>query len=390
MRTTWEEDGRPREVRAPLSLVVSAFAPCDDVRGTWTPQLRSDRGADRAAAPRPRPAGRARLGGSILAQVFGETGHEAPDVDDPERIRRALRGARRAARARAWCSPTTTARTAACSRRSREMAFAGHVRAATWTCCAARRPAARRCRACSPRSSTRSWACVLQVRAADREHVRRHPRAPRPRRAVSIGAPNRATTWCASRAGTRRCSRSRARRCSGSGPRPRWRMQSLRDNPESAREEYDRILDPLDPGLAPRLTFDPAENVALPFVAKGARPRLAVLREQGVNGQVEMAAAFDRAGFDARRRAHERPRRGPRLARRLRGLRGLRRLLVRRRAGRRRGLGEVDPVQRARARRVRRVLRPPGQLRARRVQRLPDDERARASSSRAPPTGRAS
>jgi len=78
-----------------------------------------------------------------------------------------------------------------------------------------------------------------------------------------------------------------------------WRMQTLRDNPESAREEYDRILDPLDPGLSPRLSFDPAENVALPFVAGRARPRLAVLREQGVNGHVEMAAAFDRAGFDA-------------------------------------------------------------------------------------------
>jgi phosphoribosylformylglycinamidine synthase len=78
-----------------------------------------------------------------------------------------------------------------------------------------------------------------------------------------------------------------------------WRMQTLRDNPESAREEYDRILDALDPGLSPRLTFDPAENVAAPFVAGGARPRLAVLREQGVNGHVEMAAAFHRAGFDA-------------------------------------------------------------------------------------------
>jgi phosphoribosylformylglycinamidine synthase len=76
-------------------------------------------------------------------------------------------------------------------------------------------------------------------------------------------------------------------------------MQTLRDNPESARQEYDRILDAGDPGLAPRLTFDPAEDVAAPFVSRGARPRLAILREQGVNGQVEMAAAFDRAGFEA-------------------------------------------------------------------------------------------
>ena len=78
-----------------------------------------------------------------------------------------------------------------------------------------------------------------------------------------------------------------------------WRMQALRDNPECAREEYDRILDAGDPGLHARLGFDPAEDIAAPYIAKGVRPKIAVLREQGVNGQVEMAAAFDRAGFDA-------------------------------------------------------------------------------------------
>jgi phosphoribosylformylglycinamidine synthase len=77
------------------------------------------------------------------------------------------------------------------------------------------------------------------------------------------------------------------------------RMQALRDNPESARQEHDRILDAGDPGLSPALSFDPAEDVAAPFVHRGVRPRMAILREQGVNGQVEMAAAFDRAGFDA-------------------------------------------------------------------------------------------
>jgi phosphoribosylformylglycinamidine synthase len=74
-----------------------------------------------------------------------------------------------------------------------------------------------------------------------------------------------------------------------------WRMQTLRDNPECARQEYDRILDTEDPGLSLVLTFDPKKVQ----VAKGARPRIAILREQGVNGQVEMAAAFDRAGFEA-------------------------------------------------------------------------------------------
>jgi len=74
-------------------------------------------------------------------------------------------------------------------------------------------------------------------------------------------------------------------------------IQRLRDNPLCAEQEYDRLLDEGDPGLNARLTFDPGEDIAAPFIARGARPRIAVLREQGVNGQMEMAAAFDRAGF---------------------------------------------------------------------------------------------
>jgi phosphoribosylformylglycinamidine synthase len=78
-----------------------------------------------------------------------------------------------------------------------------------------------------------------------------------------------------------------------------YRLQRLRDHPECAQQEYDRILDERDPGLHAHLTFDPAEEPAAPHVLRGARPRIAILREQGINGQVEMAAAFDRAGFEA-------------------------------------------------------------------------------------------
>jgi phosphoribosylformylglycinamidine synthase len=78
-----------------------------------------------------------------------------------------------------------------------------------------------------------------------------------------------------------------------------WRMQSLRDNADCAREEYDALLEDNDPGLNARLSFDPENDVAAPFVTKGARPRVAVLREQGVNSHTEMAAAFERAGFEA-------------------------------------------------------------------------------------------
>jgi phosphoribosylformylglycinamidine synthase len=75
-------------------------------------------------------------------------------------------------------------------------------------------------------------------------------------------------------------------------------MQALRDNPACAQQEFDSLLDAADPGISPRLSFDAADDVAAPFIASGARPRMAILREQGVNGQVEMAAAFHRAGFD--------------------------------------------------------------------------------------------
>jgi phosphoribosylformylglycinamidine synthase len=78
-----------------------------------------------------------------------------------------------------------------------------------------------------------------------------------------------------------------------------FELQRLRDHPECAQQEYDRILDEADPGLHAKLTFDPDEDVAAPYIARGARPKVAILREQGINGQVEMAAAFDRAGFDA-------------------------------------------------------------------------------------------
>jgi phosphoribosylformylglycinamidine synthase len=79
-----------------------------------------------------------------------------------------------------------------------------------------------------------------------------------------------------------------------------WRIQALRDNPACAQEAYDALLDRDNPGISPKLTFDPTEDVTARFApAMGRRPRVAILREQGVNGQVEMAAAFTRAGFEA-------------------------------------------------------------------------------------------
>jgi len=290
MRTTWLQDGRERQVVAPLSLVVSAFAPCDDVRGTWTPQLRTDLG-DTDLLFVDLAGGRARLGGSILAQVFGQTGDEAPDLDDPARIvslYAALAELRRAGLVLAYHDRSDGGLLATVV----EMAFAGHTGVALDLSALAADPgdvpAALFCE---------EPGVVLQVRRQDRERVAgvlaRHGLA-----ALRIGAPRADDGVHVSHEGRLLFQDGRVA-LHRLWSETTWRMQTLRDNPEAARQEYDRIEDAADPGLSPRLTFDPGHDVAAPFVSRGARPLLAILREQGVNGQVEMAAAFDRAGFEA-------------------------------------------------------------------------------------------
>jgi phosphoribosylformylglycinamidine synthase len=138
---------------------------------------------------------------------------------------------------------------------------------------------------------------VLQVRAKDRETVLARLAA-QELQAQAIGSPNEADEIRFVRGAQPLFAQQRIE-LQRAWSETTWRMQTLRDNPECAREEYARILDAGDPGLHAQLSFDPAEDVAAPFIAKGARPKVAILREQGVNGQVEMAAAFDRAGFDA-------------------------------------------------------------------------------------------
>ena len=141
------------------------------------------------------------------------------------------------------------------------------------------------------------------------------------------------------------------------------------------------MLDAADPGLHVKSTYELNENIS-PLLLL-TRPKIAILREQGVNGQVEMAAAFDRAGFAAVDVHMSDIISGRVSAGRFQGHRGVRRILLRRRAGRGRGLGEIHPVQSAGARRVRSVLPAQGHLRAGRVQRLPDDEQpARDHSGR--------
>jgi phosphoribosylformylglycinamidine synthase len=309
MRTAWEEGGKSTEVIAPLSLIVSAFAPCEDARRTLTPHLRTDCGETELVLI-DLGRGRNRLGGSILAQVFGQCGERAPDLDEPKLLAdffAAIQSLNRDGLILAYHDRSDGGLFATVC----EMAFAAHVGVTVNLDLLAYDEAAhdvdgneRRPELLYGRDFERVLAAlfaeelgaVIQIRASDRGKVFERLSG---LQAQVIGSPNLRDELRLVRNAKPLLAAPRAE-LERIWSELTFRMQQLRDDPECAKEEFDRILDRDDPGLSAVLTFDPAEDVAAPFIAKGARPKIAILREQGVNGQVEMAAAFDRAGFEAR------------------------------------------------------------------------------------------
>ena len=288
MRTGWRDDKGSHVVSAPLSLVVTACAPVADVRRTLTPALAGDAGPT-ALMLVDLGGGRDRVGGSCLAQVYGRIGEVPPDLDDPARLSAffaAIRDLRDAGLLLAYHDRSDGGLTVTLL----EMAFAGRA-AIDVDLGAVERPVAA--------LFAEELGAVLQVRETD------IGRAEAVFAQYGLGA-------FARRIGQAlpgdRIRIAAAGRVLIDGDRfalhaawseTSWRMQRLRDEPACADEERDARLDPDDPGLAWRLTYDAEQDVAAPYVATGRRPRVAILREQGVNSQVEMAAAFDRAGFTA-------------------------------------------------------------------------------------------
>jgi len=305
MRTAWAD----KEVVAPVSLVVSAFAPVEDARGTLTPRLRRDAGETELVLV-DLGQGRNRLGGSILAQVFSRFGTQVPDLDEPQLLKGFFAAMQKLAQDRLIIAYHDRADgglfATVC-----EMAFAGHCGvtlnldavafdALTEDVDGFRRNAEEQLRGRVHDQVlgclfTEELGAVLQIKAAHR------PRVMAVLRAAGLGAVShivgtlndrdeiRFTRSAQPLFAEKRVDLQRA-----------WSettclLQKLRDNPACAQEEYDRILDASDPGLSVQLTFDAKEV----FVNTGAAPRIAILREQGVNGQVEMGAAFHRAGFEA-------------------------------------------------------------------------------------------
>ncbi|HLL56238.1 MAG TPA: phosphoribosylformylglycinamidine synthase [Myxococcaceae bacterium] len=289
MRTAWQEGGEKKAVTAPVSLIVSAFAPVLDVRQSLTPQLvelnelTSLLFVDLAR-------GRQRLGGSVLAHAFGQVGPECPDVDEPELLTgffAALQALNAEGRVLAYHDRSDGGLLATLC----EMAFAGHCGLhVDLTDLGPDGVAA---------LYNEELGAVLQVRNRDLQHVY----AVLAEHGLTgvchvLGKPVPALEVRVAHRGQRLVDRPTVelRRV---WSRVSYELQKLRDNPACAEEEYAAKCDASDPGLSPRLTFDPNDDVAAPYVQRGARPKVAVLREQGVNSQNEMAAAFTRAGFTA-------------------------------------------------------------------------------------------
>jgi phosphoribosylformylglycinamidine synthase len=290
MKTVWEDEkGEAKQVTAPLSLIVSAFSPVVDVRKTLTPQFRTDQG-DTNLILIDLGKKKNRLGGSALAQVYKQMGRESPDVDDP-RVLRLFFHVIQALNELGFIVAYHDRSDGGLFATVCEMAFAGHTGVHIDLTTLGRNPVAA--------LFSEELGAVLQVpRERQRGIFGALKQAGLGRYVHVIGTltGDDAITFTHKQRLIFRDTRVNLQR---TWSETTFHMQTLRDNPKCAKEEYDRILDSADPGLSARLSFDPSEDVAAPFIANGERPRIAILREQGVNGHVEMAAAFDRAGFAA-------------------------------------------------------------------------------------------
>ncbi|MGV3654644.1 MAG: phosphoribosylformylglycinamidine synthase [Noviherbaspirillum sp.] len=313
MRTTWTDAEGAKSVTAPVSLIVSAFAPVPDVRRAVTPQLRTDAG-DTVLIVVDLGRGRSRLGGSALAQVMQQLGNTVPDVDSAEDLKgffAAVQRLNREGMLLAYHDRSDGGLFATLC----EMAFAGHCgvsvnldiltlegeHASDWGDSKnwATQIAERRNDMTLRALFNEELGAVIQVRAEQKSDVMNVLRE------FGLGA-------CSHIVGKPndgdRIEFTRDAKVIYQQPRSTlqrlwsetsWRIARLRDNPACADAEYDRILDTADPGITPVLTFDPQQDVAAPFIATGARPRVAILREQGVNSQVETAWVMHKSGFAA-------------------------------------------------------------------------------------------
>ena len=281
MKTKWREGPDAKVVVSPLSLIASGFAPVSNVRKTLTPQLEK---GDTALVLIDLGAGKNRLGGSCLAQVYGQVGDESPDAPSPETLKaffNTIQQLNHEGRLLAYHDRSDGGLFVTLL----EMAFAGNVGLDITL------PAAG-----LEELFSEELGAVVQVATKDLDTVIARLNAlDLTTQVVGQSIPGSEIVIRSGAEIVYQNTRTSLHKVWGETS---FNIQSLRDNPESAKQEFSLLDDAARPGLSVTVPFDLAERVNAPFV-HAARPRVAILREQGVNGQVEMAAAFDRAGFTA-------------------------------------------------------------------------------------------
>ena len=292
MKTRWQDEGADKSVTSPMSLIVTGFAPVVDVRQTLTPQLRLDKGeTDLILIDLGR--GQNRMGASILAQTYGLLGRQAPDVDDAEDLKAffaVIQGLNADDMLLAYHDRSDGGLLVT----ALEMAFAGHCGLDLYLDALADNRAE-----VNAVLFNEELGAVIQVRQdATPEVLAQFSAAGLGDCVAVIGQPVNGSDVAISFNGEAVFGDQR-RLLQRQWAETSYQIQKLRDNAEGAEQEFDTLLDEENPGLSVKLSFDVNDNISAPHIKKNVRPQIAVLREQGVNGQVEMAAAFDRAGFSA-------------------------------------------------------------------------------------------
>ncbi|WP_394210918.1 phosphoribosylformylglycinamidine synthase [Enterovibrio calviensis] len=295
MKTRWEQDGEQKENTSPLSLVITAFGRVNDVRKTVTPQLRTDKG-DSALVLVDLGQGQNRLGATALAQVYKQLGDKPADVDSPELLKGfflAMQSLVRDEKLLAYHDRGDGGLYVTLT----EMAFAGHTGVEVDINTLS---ANEECDDELAALFNEELGAVVQVRTDELDSVLSTLSAHGLENCThvigTVIEDDTVRIWN----GDALLLEQNRTELRAVWAETTYQMQAMRDNPTCAQQEFDAKKDVTDPGLSAALTFDVKEDIAAPFIATGARPQMAILREQGVNSHVEMAAAFDRAGFDAK------------------------------------------------------------------------------------------
>lgn len=285
MKMAWKEGGDEKTVSSPLSLIITAFSPVKEVRKTLTPVLTTDVEASLILIDL--GAGKNRMGGSVLAQTQNMLGEQAPDLDDASLFKaffETLQQLNEEDKLLAYHDRSDGGLWATLT----EMAFAG------------------RCGVditlqgdALTQLFNEELGALIQVKKSDEAIVLAAFNAVGLDSCVSvIGSANQSQRIVVKNDKGVLLDESRAD-LQRAWSETSYKIQSLRDNPDCAQQEFDRIKNNDDTGLFAKLSFDPKENIVDSLIESNVRPKVAILREQGVNGHVEMAAAFDKAGFES-------------------------------------------------------------------------------------------